>query len=559
LERHQGTVCIHLEETIIDMSYTFPFHGKIIELGGGDNPYFRPNLDVRSGDKVDIVADFNKELPIPAESYDGVFSSYCIEHISWRKVRLFISEVHRILRPKGKAVFITANTKRQMEWVLSHDEWNDDCSSIIFGDQNYDENTHRNSLSPTYAIKLLREAGFEGISVLPHGALGTDMIIEVTKPEKDDRKALFDKHYFNGGAKVGGYAYEGYWDYPVHWVTYDKVMEHKPHSVLEIGAARGYMVKRFIDAGIISRGLEISHHCQLTRVTDAVIEWDICQTPWPFRDKEFDLAFSTAVFEHIPEDKLADIIRELDRVCQRGLHGIDFGHNDDGFDKTHCTLKPKEWWADRMPKSHIVCDKEELEHGNMTLHIPYGDDKLKVNFGSFINMFHHGWINTDIIGLQDFANRYRYKFIPIDATQRFPFNDNTIDLAYCSHMLEHLTAAQGEAFLREVHRCMKSGSTIRLAVPDAERLINYYNNKQLSMFDEVNDDCSKTQVESIKLWSLLFEGHKVAYDFDALKSVGEKVGFVVEKKNFTQGHQQIVKETIDMLPEISLYIEMRKL
>ena len=44
------------------MSYTFPFTGSVIELGGGDNPYFRPNLDVRSGPTVDIVADFNKNV-----------------------------------------------------------------------------------------------------------------------------------------------------------------------------------------------------------------------------------------------------------------------------------------------------------------------------------------------------------------------------------------------------------------------------------------------------------------------------------------------------------------
>ena len=56
------------------MSYTFPFTGTVIELGGGDKPYFRPNLDVRSGPTVDIVADFNKRLPIDDTSYDGVFS-----------------------------------------------------------------------------------------------------------------------------------------------------------------------------------------------------------------------------------------------------------------------------------------------------------------------------------------------------------------------------------------------------------------------------------------------------------------------------------------------------
>lgn len=540
------------------MSYTFPFNGNVIELGGGDKPYFRPNLDVRPGATVDIVADFNKPLPLTDAEYDGVFSSYCIEHISWRKVRDFIKEVHRILKNGGKAVFITANTKRQMEWVLAQDEWNDDSSSIIFGDQNYDENTHRNSLCPSYAIKLMREAGFENVIVLPHGALGTDMIIEVSKPQQLSRKELFDKHYFNGGGKVGGYAYEGYWDYPVHWVTYNKIMEHKPSSILEIGAARGYLVKRFNDAGIRSKGLEISHHCHQTRVTNDVIEWDVCQTPWPFNDKEFDLAISTAVFEHIPEELLPAVFSELQRVTTRGVHGIDLGGNDDGFDKTHCTLRPKEWWLERLPSEQQVVDKEDLERGLLALSIPCGDDKLKINFGSFINMFHHGWINTDILNLTDFAIKNQYKFKMIDVRTSLPFVDECIDLAYSSHMLEHLTVPEAMIFLKEAYRCMKKGATLRMAIPDAGKLIKSYMDNNLKSFDEINDNCASTEFESGKLWSLLFEGHKMAYDYDGIKTLAEKVGFTVIKRDFASGHPQIVKETFDMLPELSLFVELTK-
>ena len=540
------------------MNYTFPFKGKVIELGGGDKPYFRPNLDVRPGEMVDIVADFNKPLPIQDSQYDGVFSSYCIEHISWRKVRAFIADVYRILRPSGKAVFITANTKRQMEWVLFQDEWNDDCSSIIFGDQNYEENTHRNSLSPVHAIRLFREAGFENVIILPHGALGTDMIIEVTKPQLPSRKDLFDKHYFNGGGKVGGYAHEGYWDYPVHWVTFNKILEHKPTSVLEIGAARGYLVKRFNDAGIRSKGLEISHHCHLTRVTNDVIEWDICQTPWPIADQEFDLAISTAVLEHIPEEFIKAIGAELKRVSKRGLHGIDLGGNDDGFDKTHCTLRPKEWWLERLPAEQLAVDKEELENGLIALSVPCGDSKLKVNFGSFINMFHHGWLNVDIINLQDFASRHQYKYRQVDVRAKLPFDDNSIDLGYASHMLEHLTVPEALSFLRECHRCMKNGAVLRIAVPDAARLISLYQHGKLDMFNEINDNCASSEFESGKLWSLLFEGHKIAYDYSALETIAAKTGFKASKCAFNQGNEDIIKQTFDMLPEISLIAEFTK-
>jgi predicted SAM-dependent methyltransferase len=545
------------------MSYTLPFVGNVLELGGGTQPVFRPNLDVRAAENVDIVANFEETLPVEDNSYENIFSKFCIEHISWRNVKKFVKEVYRILKNNGKVVFITANTENQMKWVLEHDEWDDDCSCIIFGDQDYADNTHRNSLNPKHAIKILSEVGFESIIVLPFGELRTDMIIEATKPENaptqsQERKSLFDKHYFNGGGKVGGYAYEGYWDYPIHWVTYEKIMELEPKSVLEVGCARGYILKKLEAEGIPCKGLEISRHCYLTRVTDAVMEWDICQFPWPFEDKQFDVCYSIAVMEHIPDEFIPKVLAEIDRVSHRGIHGVDYGENDDGFDKTHCSLHTEEWWLEKTPPTQKPVDKELMEKGSLALSIPSGDGSLKLNLGSFTNMYHNGWINIDIVPLQQFAQQHQYKFLHHDFKNKLPFGDAQVDLIYSSHMLEHLTKEEGILLLRDCYRVMKSGSVARFLVPDAERLINMYKNSELGIFDEINDGCEKTPFQSGKLWELLFSGHKIAYDFEALKLMGEDAGFKVEKKNFNEGHEQILKETMDCLPEISLIVEFAK-
>ncbi len=545
------------------MAYTLPFTSSVLELGGGSQPVFRPNLDVRAAENVDIVANFEEKLPVEDNSCDNIFSKFCIEHISWRKLKFFLSEVFRITKNGGKVVFITANTENQMKWVLEHEDWDDDCSCIIFGDQDYSDNTHKNSLNPRRAIKLFSEIGFENITILPFGELSTDMLIEANKPDNiptksETRKSLFDKHYFNGGGKVGGYAYEGYWDYPVHWITFEKIMELEPKSVLEVGCARGYILKRLEAAGIPAKGLEISKHCCLTRVTDAVIEWDVCTFPWPFKDKEFDVCYSIAVMEHIPDEFIPKVLAEIDRVSNRGIHGVDYGENDDGFDQTHCSLHSEEWWNEKMPSTQKPVDKELMEKGSLSLSIPSGDGKLKLNLGSFTNMFHNGWINMDIVGLQGFAQQHQYKFLQHDFRNRLPFEDNQVDLIYSSHMLEHLTKEQGLLLLRECYRVMKHGSVARLLVPDAEKLINMYKNNELGLFDEINDGCEKTPFQSGKLWELLFSGHNIAYDFAALKIMAEDVGFKIERKNFNEGHVQILQETMDCLPEISLIVEMTK-
>lgn len=545
------------------MNYTFPFdpNDKVVELGGGVGAaIFHPNVDIRPGPGVDIVADLNETLPFRDCEWDGVYSSYVIEHVSWRKVKSFLAECHRILSPGGRAVFITANTEAQMHYVLNKEEWDDDASCIIFGDQNYKENTHLNSLSPKYAIKLFQEAGFTDIMVIPYGELKTDMLIEARKP-KLERKNLFDKDYFNGGKKVGGYAGEGYADYPVHWLTLEKILEHKPGSVLELGCARGYLVKKFQDLGIPASGLEISHHCLLTRAADGIVEWDICNTPWPINDKVFDMCISLAVMEHIPEQHLPAIISEIDRVSKRGLHGIDLGDKDNGFDKTHCTLRSLDWWKERLPASQVAVDKEELEHDVIPIihFLPAGDDKVKINVGSFTNMFYDGWINLDILQLEEYAKIKGYKFLQHDARQRFPFGDNSVDLIYSSHFLEHLTYKEGLEFLKECRRIMKPGSTMRLLFPDTEKLINHYKEGNLSIFDEINDGCAEFGFQSNKLWNLLFCGHQAAYDWESVKAIASKAGFSkIERKKFRDGNPQLMKETIDFLPELSLYVEIHK-
>lgn len=361
---------------------------RLLELGCGSNPNpscqvhvdVRQCFDAAGNPTTDFSCDFNQPLPIKDADFDGILSQYCLEHLSWRNVKGFLRECYRILKPGGKVVFVTPNTEAQINWIRDHGEgWDgkdsfESFSCVLFGDLDYPENSHKCWLSPAIATGLFQEAEFSNILVRPYGARGTDMCLEATKltevtlanviewnsagqtvekpAQRYTREEMFDRHYFGGGGKVGGYAREGYWDYPVHHVTAKHVMDRKPESVLEIGAGRGYIVKRLQDAGIKAAGLEISKHCYLTRACDNIYLFDLCKSAgdlWPFASHvmsaadpsmnfihPFDLCFSIAVFEHIPEANLAGIFSEMKRVSKRGLHGIDFGEKDDGFDKTHC-------------------------------------------------------------------------------------------------------------------------------------------------------------------------------------------------------------------------------
>ena len=154
---------------------------KIIELGGGNFPQFHPNIDCRKVDNVDIVADFEKLLPLPSDEYDLVVSKFVIEHISWRNVRQFVQEIHRILKLNGQAILITANLLEQAKQIASKPMWDGSESNLIFGGQDHEGNFHKCGFSPEYAIRLFKEAGFGKVEVAPLPDCATDMIVRAIK------------------------------------------------------------------------------------------------------------------------------------------------------------------------------------------------------------------------------------------------------------------------------------------------------------------------------------------------------------------------------------------
>lgn len=54
------------------------------------------------------------------------------------------------------------------------------------------------------------------------------------------------------------------------------------------------------------------------------------------------------------------------------------------------------------------------------------------------------------------------------------FEDDTFDLVYCSHVLEHFSRNETQDIINEWVRVLKPGGTLRLAVPNLENLIKIY-------------------------------------------------------------------------------------
>jgi glycosyltransferase involved in cell wall biosynthesis/predicted SAM-dependent methyltransferase len=80
---------------------------------------------------------------------------------------------------------------------------------------------------------------------------------------------------------------------------------------------------------------------------------------------------------------------------------------------------------------------------------------------------HPAWINVDLKSTGPGV-------IPCDLRQGLPFTDNSVDVVYHSHLLEHFSKAFAPVFLRDCFRVLKTGGIIRVVTPDLEQIVRVY-------------------------------------------------------------------------------------
>jgi len=580
---------------------------KILELGGGDKKVpDTTNVDIRELPNVDVKWDLN-EVPYPFEdnSFDGIVGIYILEHLKWPSIKGAISEIYRILKQNGKAVFLIPNTYKQCKLVANG--WDDKFSCMLFGAQDYNSNAHACGFSPESVKQLFQDAGFTSVKVIhpmPDIFVGdmmayptcvTDMVVECHKIQQDE---LFERSYFDGDGV--GYTGEGYRQFATSFSVSQVLLNSKPpiQSVLDVGGARGYLARILENNGIKSTVLDISKHCRDTRVIENYILWDATKTPWVKKegagsgegsllvgDKEFDLIFSLNFLEHIPENKIDDVIREMARVSNRGMHGIHmtdapFEENVEDTDITHRTNKPKSWWEEKF-KTLVPEYKVVVEHPRLLeyerpeqqppsslapgMHMADGkvipdDGLLKLNLGCFKDCFYFGWVNIDIIDLKQFSDEQQYVFLQHDVTTGLPYGDNEADIISSSHLLEHLTREQGEALLKECHRVLKPNSFFRISIPDTKTITQKYLDGNISEYKYINIGVEKANDDAEAFHSLLMSNHLTLFDESSLLGLLEKVGFKEIKRvsPFKSRSEVVQKQTISTHPSISCIIEATK-
>ena len=86
------------------------------------------------------------------------------------------------------------------------------------------------------------------------------------------------------------------------------------------------------------------------------------------------------------------------------------------------------------------------------------------------NRYHPAWINIDVVPAGP-------EVIAHDLRRGIPLADDSCDVVYHSHLLEHLRRPDALGFMRECYRVLRPGGILRVAVPDLERLCQAYLDK----------------------------------------------------------------------------------
>jgi len=180
---------------------------------------------------------------------------------------------------------------------------------------------------------------------------------------------IYGEEYYDGEGESGYAAYgDGEWTAQLCGLFMDHL---KPHRVLEVGCAKGFLVRRFRQRGIEAHGADISRYAigaAPKGIKPYVCVADILDLPFP--DDSFDLVLCMETLEHLPPDLVPQAAAELARVSSdKVLASIpSFGFNDYGPQGLPILPGQREDALADRPFSEITLDeKGQPHHGHLTL------------------------------------------------------------------------------------------------------------------------------------------------------------------------------------------------
>lgn len=146
------------------------------------------------------------------------------------------------------------------------------------------------------------------------------------------------------------------------------------------------------------------------------------------------------------------------------------------------------------------------------------------------------FINIDIV-------KKNSQVVIDDVSKLDTVEDNSVDLIYACHVLEHFPKAEILDILNLWSNKLNKGGIIRISVPDFDSIVSHYkDNKDLSSISGLLYGGQRNE----------YDYHKVIFNFDTLKELLKMSGFVnVKRYNWkTTEHSDVDDYSQAYLPHL---------
>ena len=162
-------------------------------------------------------------------------------------------------------------------------------------------------------------------------------------------------------------------------------------------------------------------------------------------------------------------------------------------------------------------------------------DLIKLELGSGAKKGEHGFITVDING----AN------ITWDLKNGIPLQDNSVDLIYSSHLLEHIPFKELILFLKECRRVLKNNGVFSVCVPNAGNYLNAYFKGETFEIDYYPPALIETgsKIDQINYIAYMDGHHRYLFDEENLINTLLTAGFkYAQLRNFDSNLDSKVRD-----------------
>lgn len=178
---------------------------------------------------------------------------------------------------------------------------------------------------------------------------------------------------------------------------------------------------------------------------------------------------------------------------------------------------------------------------------------MKLHLGCGWRNFGQDWIHID---------GGDYEHLDYKDITKLPFDDNSVDLIYSSHVLEYFDREEVLTVLSEWKRVLKKGGILRIAVPDFESMCSLYMSKEITLDRILGPMYGKMKMADSTIY------HRTVYDFESLKNISSQLKFTEFSKYDWRNteHSKFDDHSQAYIPHmdkengtlISLNVEMKK-